>query len=133
MQRKVTEWGCMQALIDFDGWRKWKGLAAQEEAKKESKKGESKADQKAALKALFSQPPKSRKEREKESAQAGGPAGGPAATLGGGIVPPAVRTKSPNNPRKTISKTSTMDVNGSGHDGKSDLNTSGSTVMLEKR
>lgn len=18
------EWGCMQALIDFDGWRKWK-------------------------------------------------------------------------------------------------------------
>lgn len=20
----MTEWGCMQALIDFDGWRKWK-------------------------------------------------------------------------------------------------------------
>lgn len=24
LERKVTEWGCMQALIDFDGWRKWK-------------------------------------------------------------------------------------------------------------
>lgn len=21
------EWGCMQALIDFDGWRKWKDLS----------------------------------------------------------------------------------------------------------
>jgi osomolarity two-component system, response regulator SSK1 len=20
------EWGCMQALIDFDGWRKWKAF-----------------------------------------------------------------------------------------------------------
>lgn len=24
------EWGCMQALIDFDGWRKWKDFSAQE-------------------------------------------------------------------------------------------------------
>ncbi len=24
LERKVMEWGCMQALIDFDGWRKWK-------------------------------------------------------------------------------------------------------------
>lgn len=24
LERKVTEWGCMQALIDFDGWKKWK-------------------------------------------------------------------------------------------------------------
>ena len=23
------EWGCMQALIDFDGWRKWKDLSQQ--------------------------------------------------------------------------------------------------------
>jgi osomolarity two-component system response regulator SSK1 len=22
----VTEWGCMQALIDFEGWRKWRGF-----------------------------------------------------------------------------------------------------------
>ncbi|KAK8155723.1 hypothetical protein IWX90DRAFT_46354 [Phyllosticta citrichinensis] len=24
LERKVKEWGCMQALIDYDGWRKWK-------------------------------------------------------------------------------------------------------------
>ncbi|TKA72914.1 hypothetical protein B0A49_08442 [Cryomyces minteri] len=28
LERKVNEWGCMQALIDFDGWRKWKVFAA---------------------------------------------------------------------------------------------------------
>ncbi|KKK14292.1 hypothetical protein ARAM_007017 [Aspergillus rambellii] len=27
MEKKVTEWGCMQALIDFEGWRKWRGFA----------------------------------------------------------------------------------------------------------
>ena len=25
LERKIVEWGCMQALIDFDGWRRWKG------------------------------------------------------------------------------------------------------------
>lgn len=35
LERKVMEWGCMQALIDFDGWRKWKDFAEeQEEASK---------------------------------------------------------------------------------------------------
>ncbi|KAK5156445.1 hypothetical protein LTR04_005634 [Oleoguttula sp. CCFEE 6159] len=29
LERKFKEWGCMQALIDFDGWRKWKDFAAQ--------------------------------------------------------------------------------------------------------
>jgi len=24
LERKLKEWGCMQALIDFDGWREWK-------------------------------------------------------------------------------------------------------------
>lgn len=24
------EWGCMQALIDFDGWRKWKDFSSQQ-------------------------------------------------------------------------------------------------------
>ncbi|CAK7218928.1 Two-component response regulator SSK1p [Sporothrix bragantina] len=24
LEKKIMEWGCMQALIDFDGWRKWK-------------------------------------------------------------------------------------------------------------
>ena len=36
------EWGCMQALIDFDGWRQWKDLslaqAAQEALKADAKK-----------------------------------------------------------------------------------------------
>ncbi|KAK2750430.1 ssk1 response regulator receiver [Myotisia sp. PD_48] len=25
LEQKVTEWGCMQALIDFEGWRRWRG------------------------------------------------------------------------------------------------------------
>ncbi|EIW69473.1 hypothetical protein TREMEDRAFT_44022 [Tremella mesenterica DSM 1558] len=25
LERKIVEWGCMQALIDFEGWRRWKG------------------------------------------------------------------------------------------------------------
>jgi len=29
------EWGCMQALIDFDGWRKWKDFSQQTENEKE--------------------------------------------------------------------------------------------------
>lgn len=28
LERKVMEWGCMQALIDFDGWRKWKDFSS---------------------------------------------------------------------------------------------------------
>ncbi|MCJ1307968.1 ssk1 response regulator receiver [Agyrium rufum] len=28
LERKVMEWGCMQALIDFDGWHKWKDFSA---------------------------------------------------------------------------------------------------------
>ena len=57
MERKVTEWGCMQALIDFDGWRKWKDYAAKDGPKKDDK--EEKAAAKAALKAMFSTgPPK---------------------------------------------------------------------------
>ncbi|KAL4806177.1 hypothetical protein BDV18DRAFT_138931 [Aspergillus unguis] len=28
LEQKVTEWGCMQALIDFEGWRKWRGFAS---------------------------------------------------------------------------------------------------------
>ena len=33
------EWGCMQALIDFDGWRKWKDFSQQDkdEASKTAK------------------------------------------------------------------------------------------------
>jgi hypothetical protein len=130
----------MQALIDFDGWRKWKGLAAEEEANKASKKGESKADQKAALKAMFSQLPKTRKERERESAQVGGPVGGAPAGLagggggGGGGKPATGRPKSPTQVRKAAGKiTSPAEVNGYTDGSRSDSSASGSTVVLDKR
>jgi len=31
LAQKVMEWGCMQALIDFDGWRKWKSYSEKKE------------------------------------------------------------------------------------------------------
>jgi len=31
LERKVMEWGCMQALIDYDGWRKWKSYSERAE------------------------------------------------------------------------------------------------------
>jgi osomolarity two-component system response regulator SSK1 len=40
LERKVMEWGCMQALIDFDGWRKWKDFSqstTNHDAEKENK------------------------------------------------------------------------------------------------
>jgi osomolarity two-component system, response regulator SSK1 len=41
------EWGCMQALIDFDGWRKWKDFSQNntenESSKKTAAAGKSKA------------------------------------------------------------------------------------------
>jgi osomolarity two-component system response regulator SSK1 len=27
LEKKIIEWGCMQALIDFEGWRRWKKKA----------------------------------------------------------------------------------------------------------
>ncbi|XP_044716420.1 response regulator receiver domain-containing protein [Hirsutella rhossiliensis] len=38
LERKVMEWGCMQALIDFDGWRKWKDYGQLAEETEASKK-----------------------------------------------------------------------------------------------
>ncbi|KAI0447191.1 hypothetical protein F4803DRAFT_575395 [Xylaria telfairii] len=38
LQRKVKEWGCMQALIDFDGWRKWKDFSQKTQADDSAKK-----------------------------------------------------------------------------------------------
>ncbi|KAK7890394.1 Two-component response regulator SSK1p [Exophiala xenobiotica] len=76
MERKVTEWGCMQALIDFDGWRKWKQYAkekAQEDpAKKAAEEKEEKAKAKAALKAMFSRPPPSTKKDSSDSVESPG-------------------------------------------------------------
>ncbi|KAH8593971.1 hypothetical protein B0O99DRAFT_712607 [Bisporella sp. PMI_857] len=37
LERKVMEWGCMQALIDFDGWRKWKDFSQGNNDEKEKK------------------------------------------------------------------------------------------------
>ncbi|KAK5656546.1 hypothetical protein OQA88_4525 [Cercophora sp. LCS_1] len=36
LERKVMEWGCMQALIDYDGWRKWKSYSQNGDAEGES-------------------------------------------------------------------------------------------------
>ncbi|CCU77449.1 two-component response regulator SSK1p [Blumeria hordei DH14] len=43
LERKVMEWGCMQALIDFDGWRKWKDFSqlSDEMEKNKTKKSSS--------------------------------------------------------------------------------------------
>merc|ERR1711881_709790 len=51
-ERKVKEWGCMQALIDFDGWRRWKDYSAQAEAGKseEEKKKEKEQEEKQEVK-----------------------------------------------------------------------------------
>jgi osomolarity two-component system, response regulator SSK1 len=38
LERKVMEWGCMQALIDFDGWRKWKDFSQKAEEDEAAKK-----------------------------------------------------------------------------------------------
>lgn len=34
LERKVKEWGCMQALIDFDGWKRWRDINEKAEAGK---------------------------------------------------------------------------------------------------
>lgn len=59
MERKVTEWGCMQALIDYDGWRKWKDYAKQlaEQPKDEAAEKAEKKKKMAEMKAQFSRPP----------------------------------------------------------------------------
>jgi osomolarity two-component system response regulator SSK1 len=40
------EWGCMQALIDFDGFRKWKDISQKEEENEAAKKASAKAKSK---------------------------------------------------------------------------------------
>ncbi|RKF55049.1 two-component response regulator SSK1p [Golovinomyces cichoracearum] len=37
LERKVMEWGCMQALIDFDGWRKWRDFSQLNEERERAK------------------------------------------------------------------------------------------------
>lgn len=38
LEKKIVEWGCMQALIDFEGWRQWKRAAADKPSAKPSTK-----------------------------------------------------------------------------------------------
>ncbi|KAF8457468.1 hypothetical protein BGX38DRAFT_1248553 [Terfezia claveryi] len=38
LEKKLTEWGCMQALIDFDGWKKWKDISQREAEELEKRK-----------------------------------------------------------------------------------------------
>lgn len=52
LERKVMEWGCMQALIDFDGWRKWKDFsqkAIEDETAKKATAAKVKASKKNRL------------------------------------------------------------------------------------
>ncbi|OCF35455.1 osomolarity two-component system, response regulator SSK1 [Kwoniella heveanensis CBS 569] len=51
LDKKIVEWGCMQALIDFDGWRRWKSSDPKDA--NETKKGFSLGPQ-AAAKSLAS-------------------------------------------------------------------------------
>lgn len=46
LEKKLTEWGCMQALIDFDGWKKWKDISQREaeELEKRKRQGPSKRE-----------------------------------------------------------------------------------------
>ncbi|KAK4443717.1 response regulator mcs4 [Podospora aff. communis PSN243] len=51
LERKVVEWGCMQALIDYDGWRKWKRYSEPDkEAKEVDPKGVAKVGSKVVAK-----------------------------------------------------------------------------------
>jgi len=73
LERKVKEWGCMQALIDFDGWRKWKDYAAKEEAGKtvEEKRLEAEKEekQKKKMEKLAILQEKQRVKREQDEAK----------------------------------------------------------------
>ena len=73
LERKVKEWGCMQALIDFDGWRRWKDYASKEEAGKteEQKREEKEKDekQKRKMEKLAILQEKQRVKREAEDAK----------------------------------------------------------------
>lgn len=73
MLRKVTEWGCMQALIDFEGWRQWKASVEKKdegltEEQKKLREKEEKAQQKATLMAMFKKAPPTAKDKKNDSA-----------------------------------------------------------------
>ncbi|KAL8788148.1 MAG: hypothetical protein Q9195_007456 [Heterodermia aff. obscurata] len=57
LERKVMEWGCMQALIDYDGWRKWKDINKATDEKDEA--GKSPVSAKKSKPAKSAVPPSS--------------------------------------------------------------------------
>lgn len=89
----------MQALIDFNGWRKWKAIAEKKELedpeKRKQEEKEEKAKAKAALKAMFSRPPPTTKKddsatkREREDSSSGPSNGAGAASTGSTEQAPA--------------------------------------------
>lgn len=91
LERKVKEWGCMQALIDFDGWRKWRDYAAKEEAgKSEAQKAkerelEKKQREKMEKREKFLQMQEEKRQRAEEEKRAAAAAA---------EAPPAVATAS---------------------------------------
>ncbi|TKA66145.1 hypothetical protein B0A49_08209, partial [Cryomyces minteri] len=73
LERKVKEWGCMQALIDFDGWRKWKDFAAQNGQPSENSKKD--AGKKAATKTAENATAAKMDKEKKKAAGAGAKVG----------------------------------------------------------
>lgn len=41
LEKKIIEWGCMQALIDFEGWRRWKRSTIDKPAQSKENKASS--------------------------------------------------------------------------------------------
>lgn len=68
------EWGCMQALIDFDGWRKWKDFSQQA------------ADQDKEAKSAKLAAKKKKKNRSSVGSNAGGASSASASTSRLGIT-----------------------------------------------
>ncbi|KAL2269363.1 hypothetical protein VTJ83DRAFT_1547 [Remersonia thermophila] len=56
LERKLMEWGCMQALIDYEGWREWKSYSQQQGADGDDAAGGRKAKGKKTRAGLNSLP-----------------------------------------------------------------------------
>ncbi|RFU27645.1 hypothetical protein B7463_g8697, partial [Scytalidium lignicola] len=69
LERKVMEWGCMQALIDFDGWRKWKDFsqsAEKDEAAEKKKAAAVKKKKRSSMGSLVGTAAKSIREETED-------------------------------------------------------------------
>lgn len=75
------EWGCMQALIDFDGWRKWKDFSSSQKDKDDSPKATTSG--KGAFAGLGKPAGSGAAERRREKRTSAGSAGVSAGAAGG--------------------------------------------------